>query len=446
MKKLAVFFLTMILLLTCVVCSVSAQSTGTEAKPEIDEAELPYEYATADGLLRITLPNRSWGQLYTDEHNMLFSNGNCAITVDLFQAKDTLPAIPTADDTHKLVFVSAISVKEYVLYLTGYAADETDFASIATAIGSITLDKARVAKLWPVDQPTAPKYSVRDTSYSAWVNASALNVRTGSGTDNAIICQLPRDTKVTVTGEVLNGNNYIGWSRVKLSDGTVGYVSSQFLTTAQPTAKPTKTGGSKVLYSSRGTVYTVYEYSDNNWRTDSGTIYWPASFSTWESASGEVLYDYDPSVPEYTTPSLTSEQVCLYNADGSFAQIVYRATDGEWYNTSWVNFYPAGNGVWYCGGSVFYENAPTPAPTEPAPTEPAPTEPAPTEPSTEPTAPAGPPANWKASFEQSLLANYGVTPAYYEDLGNYIYQVYIYIDGNLVPFVILNAMTGDYHG
>lgn len=456
MKKAIALFLTTVLLLSCAACSASgaaaeaAPSTAPaqtepaptvpateatepveESKPELDETELPYEYATADGLVRITLPNRRWGQVYTDEHDMLFSDGSCAIAVDLYRAKDTLPTIPTADETHKLIFTSAVSADEYVLYLIGYATDETDFASLATAINSISMDKTRITKLWPVDQPTAPKYSIRDTSYTAWVNTNALNVRTGSGTDKSIICQLTRDTKLTVTGEVLNGDNYIGWSRVRLSNGTEGYVSSQFLTTTQPVPQPTRTGGSVVLYSSRGTVYTVYEYSDNNWRTDSGTIFWPASFSTWESASGQVLYDYDPSVPEYTTPQLTSEQVYLYNEDGSLAQTVYLATDGEWYNTSWVNFYPVGNGVWYCGGAVFYAYPPAPAPTEPTHA---------------PEVVVGPPANWQAVFEQSLWANYEVRPERYEQIGDNVYQVYVRFDEDVVPFVVVNAMTGDYHG
>ena len=53
---------------------------------------------------------------------------------------------------------------------------------------------------------------------------------------------------------------------------------------------------------------------------------------------------------------------------------------------------------------------------------------------------------WKAAFEKSLLENYGVTPEYYEDLGNGIYQVYVNIDGKVVPYVVVDSATGDYHG
>lgn len=53
---------------------------------------------------------------------------------------------------------------------------------------------------------------------------------------------------------------------------------------------------------------------------------------------------------------------------------------------------------------------------------------------------------WKIEFEKSLLENYGVTPEYYEDLGDGICQVYVRIDGKLVPYVAVDSATGDYHG
>lgn len=443
-KKAMALFLSVVLLLTCAACSAPVDAAATApttvpattapastvptqnateptvaAQPELDEAELPYDYETADGMLHITLPNLRWNEVYTNEHDVLFSDGDCAITVDLYRVTDTLPPTPTADETHKLVFSSAVSVGEYVLSLVGYAGAETDFSNIATAINSITVDKTRITKVWPEDKPAAPEYSIHETSYTAWVSASALNVRTGSGTDNAIIRQLTQDTKLTVTGEVLEGKNYIGWSRVRLSDGTEGYVSSQFLTTTKPTPQPTRTGNAKTLYSARGTVYVVYEYSDDNWRTDNGTVYWPATFSTWENASGHVLYDYDPSVPEYTTPQFTSQSVNLYYSDGSWADIVYLATDGEWYNTSWVNFYPAGDGLWYCGGAVFYDYIPVP---EPIP-----------EPQTD----------WKANFENALWGHDAMIAVEYTLLYEGTYEVLCQDpESGATKTVILDSYTG----
>lgn len=53
---------------------------------------------------------------------------------------------------------------------------------------------------------------------------------------------------------------------------------------------------------------------------------------------------------------------------------------------------------------------------------------------------------WKAVLAEDLFEKYGVLPEYYEDLGDGIYQVYVEIGGELVPFVAVNSATGDYHG
>lgn len=53
---------------------------------------------------------------------------------------------------------------------------------------------------------------------------------------------------------------------------------------------------------------------------------------------------------------------------------------------------------------------------------------------------------WKAALAEDLLRKYGVLPKYYEDLGDGIYQVYVEVGGEIVPFVAVNSATGDYHG
>ena len=47
---------------------------------------------------------------------------------------------------------------------------------------------------------------------------------------------------------------------------------------------------------------------------------------------------------------------------------------------------------------------------------------------------------------EGLFSKYGVLPEYYEDLGDGIYQVYVEVGGEIVPFVTVNSATGDYHG
>ena len=53
---------------------------------------------------------------------------------------------------------------------------------------------------------------------------------------------------------------------------------------------------------------------------------------------------------------------------------------------------------------------------------------------------------WQQAFEESLWENYGVVPDHYEDLGDGVYQVYVEIDGKVVPYVAVDSATGDYHG
>lgn len=53
---------------------------------------------------------------------------------------------------------------------------------------------------------------------------------------------------------------------------------------------------------------------------------------------------------------------------------------------------------------------------------------------------------WKVEFEKNLLENYGVKPDHYEKLENGVYQVYVEIDGKVVPYVAVDSATGDYHG
>ena len=53
---------------------------------------------------------------------------------------------------------------------------------------------------------------------------------------------------------------------------------------------------------------------------------------------------------------------------------------------------------------------------------------------------------WKEELAETLFENYGVLPEYYEDLGDGIYQVYVEVGGEVVPFGTVDSATGEYHG
>ena len=44
------------------------------------------------------------------------------------------------------------------------------------------------------------------------------------------------------------------------------------------------------------------------------------------------------------------------------------------------------------------------------------------------------------------MDNYGYSVDHYEDLGDGIYQAYVEIDGQVVPYVTVDSATGEYHG
>ena len=53
---------------------------------------------------------------------------------------------------------------------------------------------------------------------------------------------------------------------------------------------------------------------------------------------------------------------------------------------------------------------------------------------------------WKTALAEELFEKYGVIPDHYEDLGDGIYQVYVEVGGEIVPFVTVDSATGEYHG
>lgn len=455
MKKTAAFLLAALLMLSCTACvtqepqAATAASTTqpTETTVETTEAptkatepeaqaaaetlskdDVPVHVTSKDGLVELDLPNQRWAELHSDEHTLLFSDGDCAITIDLYKKTDTLPNIPLSDETHKLIFTSTVSVNDYVLFITGYAHEEEDFSPIGVAIKTIVIDKSKVPQA--MEEEDSHSYTIQDTSYDAWVTASALNVRSASGTDASVIASLPKGTKVTVTGEVLESGRYIGWSRIKMSNGTVGFVASQFLTSSQPKPDAQRTGTTKTLWTSRGTAYTLYAYTDGSWRTNDGTIYWSNGSSSWINSAGKVLYEYDPTVQPVTpsAPTKTGTTAQLWDSTGVDVT-VYFYSDNVWRSGSGATFWPNGFSTWGCdNGRTYYDYDPTYVePTDPEPVV--------------------PDDYWKADFEDSLYAHDGMIACWYTYLGDGWYEVYCQDPDNadLNGTVHVNAYTGSWN-
>lgn len=446
MKRIAALSLIAALLLSCAACSQGSDKTPAPTEtpvPEVTETpeataapevepvaaedlvvdDVPVHVTSEDGLVNLDLPNQRWAELHSDEHTILFSNGDCAITIDLLKKGDTTPTVPFSDETHKLIFTSSVSAEDYVLFVTGYAREETDFTAISTAINSIRIDRTKVPQT-AQPQPSH-SYTVQDQNYSAWVTAAGLNVRSASGTDAKVLTTLTKDTQVTVTGEVLEDGKYIGWSRVKLANGSTGYVASQFLTKTQPKPAVTKTGTTKNLWSQYGTVYTLYEYTDNTWKTSDNTVYWAYGFSTWINSAGNILYDYDPTAAA-TTTSATGNSRQLWDAYGLTCW-VYEYSDYSWKDSNGTSYRPDGFSTWKSStGKILYDYDPTEGQAV-AET-------------------ATPPDNWKSDFEVSLFAHDNMVVCWYTYLGDGYYEATCQdaSDPSKTGTVVVNAYDGSW--
>lgn len=65
-----------------------------------------------------------------------------------------------------------------------------------------------------------------------------VNLRSGPSTDNDKVGQLNKGNSVTRVG--IGTGDYVDWSRVQLSDGSIVYVASSYLTTTKPTTQTSK--------------------------------------------------------------------------------------------------------------------------------------------------------------------------------------------------------------
>lgn len=61
-----------------------------------------------------------------------------------------------------------------------------------------------------------------------------VNLRNGAGTSFEKVGSLNKGDSVTRTGTAISGTEAEGWSRIQLSDGTVAYISSKYLSATKP--------------------------------------------------------------------------------------------------------------------------------------------------------------------------------------------------------------------
>jgi len=304
------------------------------------------------GVVEIDLPSNSWFQVTSEENTAMFSDGDCAIFVNLYKNGDKLPEIASSDINHEFIYTAACSTSEYILLVTGYAHERSDFSGICKAINSLVLYTENATEASTNHTISVDQYAIKPASYTAWVCSGGLNVRSDSSTNAGVITVLSYNDPVTVTGLVTRNGAEIGWALITTSKGITGYVSTQFLTTQSSSSAvnvtpssstsngPTRTGSSLTMYRANGSAVILYYYSDNNYRDDAGVIYvGVADGAMKNNSTGELVYNSISSLEPYDETD--GYYFKVVGNDGDVQYLCYIGSD-IWVNKNNIEFYMTG--------------------------------------------------------------------------------------------------------
>lgn len=172
--------------------------------------------------------------------------------------EDIAPVEPPAVTSDELLplFEEAYSLYKEDETGAGYDMELMSIEDGATALGKqLPSDYEEQYKVWrdtqaqgPQQTPStsAPFTEVDETVYAT----GTVNIRAGYSADSDKLGSLSTGSSVTRTG--IGTEEADGWSRVSLSDGTVAYISSQYLSTTKPSTPSGGSGSSKPSSGSQG--------------------------------------------------------------------------------------------------------------------------------------------------------------------------------------------------
>lgn len=141
--------------------------------------------------------------------------------------KTTKPETPSADVTEKV---------------DAPAAPIEESQSVEDKAGEV--GEAGEAEGTGKEETTAPDEALF-TEVSETVYATGtVNLRNGPGIENEKVGSLNRGDSTTRIGVGIKDTEAEGWSLIKLSDGSIVYVSNKYLSTSKPVAKSSGSGGS----------------------------------------------------------------------------------------------------------------------------------------------------------------------------------------------------------
>ena len=181
------------------------------------------------------------------------------------------PSIMHANGKQGVVTASALNVRSgpstsNSVITKAYKGDKVEILESSSGWHKIKLSNGKIGwssgdyiKIGSTDSgSTTPS-----TGKTGTVTASALNIRSGAGTNYSVITKAYRGDKV----EILETSG--GWNKVKLSNGKVGWASGQYISTSSTGGN---TGGTDTSTPSTGKTGTVIA-SALNIRSGAGTNY-----------------------------------------------------------------------------------------------------------------------------------------------------------------------------
>lgn len=89
---------------------------------------------------------------------------------------------------------------------------------------------------------------------------SSVNLRRGPGTEYDKVGSMGTGESVTCTG--IGTGDYSSWSRVNLADGSIVYVSSNYISTTKPVVQQTSGGTTQNKTNNNGTTTSTGGYTD----------------------------------------------------------------------------------------------------------------------------------------------------------------------------------------
>lgn len=327
------------------------------------------EFTTPDSVLTLETPGDDWKQVRDDQTWATLTDGEDKITLLHYSNGEKLPEMTVAGKGYAQVCQNVISTENEVFIITGSVVDKEDFEEVQKAVQSAVINKYDTkTKVQPAlgtagisesagesgaaggaaaeTANNAGKGTVESAGFTVWVTSQQLNVRSGSSTDTAVLGTAYYADALEVTGiEKVNGAE-TGWYRINYN-GTVGYVSSAYVSAAPSTAETlgyTLTDEQVTVYAQNGSaaVY-VYKATNGNWYDGSGRQYQSNGSGQWTClTSGSTWTETASQTPADKSVS----QVEVTDEEGYNSQTLYLSVSGVWQNGAGGTYTDNGDGTW----------------------------------------------------------------------------------------------------